>query len=130
MKNNLKNLIRDYKGNNMPKIDMHVHYLPQAYKDALLNSGEKNPDGFPTPKWEPEVHLKIMEKLGISKSMLSISSPHINFRNKSAARILARKVNKDGAELVKNILTNLWLFFIPINLVVFLKTLLKVYLFL
>lgn len=101
MGNNVENLIKDYKGNGIPKIDMHVHYLPQAYKDALLNSGEKNPDGFPTPKWDPEVHLKTMEQLGISRSMLSISSPHINFGDKSAAKTLARKVNEDGAELIK-----------------------------
>ncbi|WPC44038.1 amidohydrolase family protein [Clostridium sp. JS66] len=101
MGNNVENLIKNYKGNGIPKIDMHTHYLPQAYKDALLNRGEKNPDGFPTPKWDPEVHLKIMEQLGISRSMLSISSPHINFGDRNAAKILARKVNEDGAELVK-----------------------------
>lgn len=101
MGNNVENLIKNYKGNGIPKIDMHAHYLPQAYKDALLNRGEKNPDGFPTPKWDPEVHLKTMEQLGISRSMLSISSPHINFGDRNAAKILARKVNEDGAELVK-----------------------------
>ncbi|SMC23367.1 Predicted metal-dependent hydrolase, TIM-barrel fold [Clostridium acidisoli DSM 12555] len=101
MENNVENLIKNYKGNGILKIDMHAHYLPQAYKDALLNSGEKNPDGFPTPKWDPEVHLKTMQQLGISRSMLSISSPHINFGDRNAAKILARKVNEDGAELVK-----------------------------
>lgn len=101
MENNIERLIKNYKGNGIPKIDMHVHYLPQAYKEALLNSVEKNPDGFPTPKWDPEVHLKTMEQLGISRSMLSISSPHINFGDRDAAKILARKVNEDGAELVK-----------------------------
>lgn len=101
MGNNVENLIKNYKGYGIPKIDMHVHYLPQAYKDALLNSGEKNPDGFPTPKWDSEVHLKTMEQLGISRSMLSISSPHINFGDRNASKILARKVNEEGAELVK-----------------------------
>lgn len=38
MQINLENLIKDYKGNGIPKIDMHVHYLPQAYKDASLNA--------------------------------------------------------------------------------------------
>lgn len=33
--------------------------------------------------------------------MLSISSPHINFGDKTDAKILARKVNEEGAELVK-----------------------------
>lgn len=101
MENNLESLIKNYKGNGIPKIDMHVHYIPQAYKEALLSSVEKNPDGFPTPKWDPEVHLKTMEQLGITRSMLSMSSPHINFGDRNAAKILARKVNEDGAELVK-----------------------------
>lgn len=39
--------LKKYKGNVIPKIDMHAHYLPQAYNDALLNRGEKNSDGFP-----------------------------------------------------------------------------------
>lgn len=101
MKNDVENLIKKQKGNEIPKIDVHVHYLTQAYKDALLNMGEKNPDGFPSPEWDPEVHLKTMEHLGISSSMLSISSPHINFGDRNAAKILARKVNEEGAELVK-----------------------------
>ncbi len=101
MENNLERLIKNYKGNGIPKIDMHVHYLPQAYKEALLNSVEKNPDGFQTPKWNLEMHLKTMKQLGISRSMLSISSPHINFGDRNAAKILARKVNEDGAEIVK-----------------------------
>lgn len=101
MQNNMENLIKNYKGNGIPKIDMHVHYLPQAYRKALLARGEKNPDGYPTPEWNPEAHLEAMKHLGISTSMLSISVPHINFGDKNAAKILARKVNEDGAELVK-----------------------------
>ncbi|WP_242834284.1 amidohydrolase family protein [Clostridium pasteurianum] len=97
----MENLIKNYKGNSIPKIDMHVHYLPKTYREALLNSGEENPDGFPTPEWNLEMHLEAMKHLGISTSMLSISSPHINFGDKNAAKILARKVNEDAAELVK-----------------------------
>lgn len=91
----------NYSGNGIPKIDMHVHYLPQAYREALLVRGEQKPDGYPTPEWNPEVHLEVMKRLGISTSMLSMSSPHINFGDKNAAKILARKVNENGAELVE-----------------------------
>lgn len=83
------------------KIDMHVHYLPQAYREALLKCSEVNPDGFPIPMWSPEMHLESMKHLGISTSMLAISSPHINFGDTIAAKILARKVNEDGAQLVE-----------------------------
>lgn len=97
----MENLIKNYQKSNMPKIDLHVHYLPQAYTEALFDYyGETNPDGFPTPAWNPEKHLQFMEHLGITTSMLSLSSPHINFGDKKATKILARKVNEDGAELV------------------------------
>lgn len=82
------------------KVDLHVHYLPQAYREALLNCGAANPDGYPTPDWNPEQHLEFMEHMGIAASMLSLSSPHINFGDNNATRILARKVNDDGAALV------------------------------
>lgn len=101
MKNDTESLIKSYKEKGISKIDMHVHYLPQAYRKALLTRGEKKPDGYPTPEWNPEVHLEVMKHLGISTSMLSISSPHINFGDKNAAKILARKVNENGAKLVR-----------------------------
>lgn len=101
MNKNMESIIKNYKGNGIPKIDMHVHYVPQAYREALLNCGEENPDGFPTPEWDPKTHLQVAEQLGIATTMLSITSPHINFGDQHAAKILARKVNKDGAELVE-----------------------------
>lgn len=99
--NNMENIIKNYKGNCIPKIDMHVHYLPEVYNKALLNCGEENPDGFPTPEWNADTHLEVMKHLGISTSMLAISSPHINFGDEHAAKILAREVNEYGAALVK-----------------------------
>lgn len=87
--------------NDTHKIDLHAHYIPGAYKKALLECGEKNPDGFPTPAWSSEEHLEAMECLNITASMLSLSSPHINFGDKNAAKALARDANEYGAELVR-----------------------------
>ena len=111
MKNSIKRLVqnaalsymaKNYRNDDIAKIDMHVHYVPQAYREALLaNYGEKEPDGFPTPEWNPETHLEFMNKLRITTTMLSITSPHINFGDDNAAKILARKVNEDGAEVVR-----------------------------
>lgn len=88
------------KMKNASKIDVHVHYLPHAYREALIKSGEKKPDGFPTPEWNLDTHLGFMKNLGITTSVISISSPHINFGDEKAAKVLARKVNEDGAEIV------------------------------
>jgi len=96
----MKNLLSNYPGQGMSKIDLHVHYLPESYLEALLHCGEKNPDGFPTPDWNPKQHLEVMQHLGIQTSMLSLSSPHINFGDRNATRVLARRANEAGAELV------------------------------
>jgi len=85
---------------SIPKVDLHVHYLPQAYREALSNCAATNPDGFPTPAWNPEQHLEVMGHLGITTSLLSLSSPHIHFGDGKATKILARKVNDAGAQLV------------------------------
>ncbi|SHL57108.1 hypothetical protein SAMN02745136_05207 [Anaerocolumna jejuensis DSM 15929] len=69
------------KKKNMSKIDFHVHYLPKAYKEVMLKYCGERPDDFPTPDWDAESHLEAMDCLGISTSMLSLSSPHINFGN-------------------------------------------------
>src|SRR5262249_51178932 len=62
------------------KIDVHAHYLPDAYRAALLAAGHDRPDGFPqVPDWSVEEHLAAMDRLGIATSLLSISSPGIYF---------------------------------------------------
>lgn len=109
--NGLKKFLRDiylgylsknYKSSSVSKIDMHVHYIPKAYRKALIKYyGDNNPDGFLTPEWTIEAHLNFMEKMNISTTMLSVTSPHINFGDDNAAKVLAREVNEDGAELVR-----------------------------
>lgn len=101
MDRNMESIVKNYTGNGIPKIDMHVHYVPQAYQEALLINAKKNRDRFPTPEWDIKTHLDIAEQLGIVTSMLSITSPHIHFGDDHAAKVLARKVNEDGAELVR-----------------------------
>jgi predicted TIM-barrel fold metal-dependent hydrolase len=100
-KRNLQALLGSPKVGNSSKIDMHVHYLPEAYRESLLKSGEEKPDGFPIPNWSVEKHLEVMKHLGVTTTMLSMSSPHINFGDEEAAKILARKVNEDGAKIVR-----------------------------
>ena len=55
------------------------------------------------PEWSPESHLELMDKLNISKSILSISSPGTNMvpgDNKLAAKV-ARECNQYAADLKK-----------------------------
>lgn len=77
------------------KIDMHAHFLPPFYRDALLEHGYAHPDGMPgIPSWSPEAHLAYMDANGISKSILSISSPGTNLTHEIDRTVsLCRKVN-------------------------------------
>ena len=55
------------------------------------------------PEWSPEAHIELMDKLGIKKSILSISSPGTHLvpgDNKLAARV-ARENNQYAADLKK-----------------------------
>ena len=86
---------------NISKIDFHVHYLPKKYKEVMLKYCGERPDDSPTPDWDADSHLEAMDCLGISTSMLSLSSPHINLGDKELTKALAREFNEDGAALVK-----------------------------
>ena len=60
-------------------IDVHAHYLPAFYREALLQHGHAQPDGFPhIPDWSAEEHVAAMDRLGIARSLLSISSPGVH----------------------------------------------------
>lgn len=83
------------------KIDIHAHYLPDFYREALQRAGHAQPDGFPEiPTWSAPEHVAVMDRLGIAASLLSISSPGVHLADESAARDLARAVNEAGRRAV------------------------------
>lgn len=86
---------------NKPKtIDVHAHFLPPVYQDALRDAGMKTLDGgIPTPTWAPERALAIMDEIGITGAVLSVSSPHLNFVDSARAAILSRSINDYAAEI-------------------------------
>ncbi len=81
-------------------IDVHAHYVPEGYRQALLASGHGQPDGMPAiPEWSAEEHVAVMDRLGITTSLLSISSPGVHLDG-SATASHAREVNEDGRRAV------------------------------
>jgi predicted TIM-barrel fold metal-dependent hydrolase len=78
------------------KLDVHAHYLPGLYRDALRAAGHDQPDGFPyIPEWSAEEHVQVMDRLGIETSYLSVSSPGV-----LGDADLARAVNEEGRRAV------------------------------
>ncbi|WP_223262548.1 amidohydrolase family protein [Sphingobium sp. SCG-1] len=81
-------------------IDVHTHFVPDAYRSAASAAGHVKPDGMPAlPAWSEAEMLAMMNRLGIGTAILSISSPGVHFGNDAAARQLARTVNTEAARL-------------------------------
>jgi predicted TIM-barrel fold metal-dependent hydrolase len=81
-------------------VDVHAHFLTPHYVEAARAAGHEHPDGMPGwPNWNAGEHLELMDRWGIARSMLSISSPGTHFGDDAAARTLSRHVNDTGAEL-------------------------------
>ena len=83
-----------------PRIDVHAHFLPGFYRQALIEAGQIHPDGMPAiPDWSEQAAFDAMDKLGIRTAMLSISSPGVYFGDAQAASELTGRVNEEGARL-------------------------------
>jgi 6-methylsalicylate decarboxylase len=91
-------------------IDVHAHFLPDFYRQALVDHGHAQPDGFPhIPEWSADEHVAAMDRLGIATSLLSISSPGVHLADTAdasdqtgagATADLTRAVNEAGRAAV------------------------------
>lgn len=86
---------------DIPKIDLHAHFVPKAYIEAMNTYLGENPDRFPMPNFTEEQMMDFMDKSNIKYSVLSVSSPHINFSTKEVNKGIARACNEELAALVK-----------------------------
>ncbi|WP_420037342.1 amidohydrolase family protein [Streptomyces sp. cg28] len=81
-------------------VDVHAHFVTDGYVAAARAAGIDHPDGMPGwPEWSVGKQLDLMERGGIAKACLSVSSPGVHFGDDEAARALAREVNAFGAEV-------------------------------
>jgi predicted TIM-barrel fold metal-dependent hydrolase len=86
------------------RIDVHSHFLPPFYREALAQNGHTHPDGMPAiPEWSLEAHLDMMSVANVTKSILSLSSPgtHLNISDPSLMINLTRQCNAYAASLKK-----------------------------
>ncbi len=82
------------------RTDVHCHYLPAPYKSAMAEAGLQRVDGgMPIPSWSAENHLAMMQARGITTSILSVSSPGLQFLDNQGKVRVARAINEVGAQL-------------------------------
>lgn len=89
----------------MPKttIDVHTHFIPQSYLDALSSVGVSAKEvGFPLAVWNAQERLDLQEREGIQTEILSLSSPGLRYFQKDKAAQLCRGFNDELAEIVKS----------------------------
>ncbi|KAI4121176.1 MAG: hypothetical protein LQ338_006524 [Usnochroma carphineum] len=87
------------------KIDTHCHFVPDFYREILIETGHEHVDGMPAiPPWDAEEHLAFMSRASISKSIISISSPGVSpgpFDEELPVN-LAQQCNDVAADLKKS----------------------------
>jgi predicted TIM-barrel fold metal-dependent hydrolase len=85
------------------RIDVHAHFLPEAYARALAGAGLTTLDGgFPIPRWSAAAALDVMDRQEIATAIVSLSSPSAHFLPPAERPALVAAVNDAGAELVRS----------------------------
>ncbi|GGF96112.1 amidohydrolase [Rhodococcoides trifolii] len=83
------------------RIDLHSHFLPPRYRDALTASGYTAKSLAPVPSWSPAEALQFMDAHGIGTQVVSISDPGVGFLSGPAAVEMVRYTNDYAADLVE-----------------------------
>ncbi|TGN16800.1 amidohydrolase family protein [Leptospira ilyithenensis] len=83
-------------------IDVHHHFIPSFYTEALKKQGIHFIASAPIPSWNPRRSLDTMDLHGIRTAITSISSPGVYFGNADAACELARRCNEYAREIAEH----------------------------
>ncbi|MFT3723252.1 MAG: amidohydrolase family protein [Hyphomonadaceae bacterium] len=82
------------------RIDVHAHFLPEVYTDALARHGLTRLDGgMPIPTWNTALALTTMDKMEIETAIVSVSSPSTHFLPVQEKPDLCRQINLAGRAL-------------------------------
>ncbi|MDL2280909.1 amidohydrolase [Selenomonadales bacterium OttesenSCG-928-I06] len=88
------------------RIDVHHHYNPQIYTDALYKyTAGQGASGrlMPVNKWTMDMTLEIMDELQIDISILSTTDPGVApivRANREDGIAVCRKINEEAADLI------------------------------
>lgn len=82
-------------------MDVHAHFVTADYTAAAQAAGHEFPDGMAAwPSWSLDSQLNDMDRRGIARAVLSISSPGVHFGDDERASELAQKLNDEVATMV------------------------------
>ena len=85
------------------RIDVHAHFLPDVYAQALARAGLRTLDGgFPVPGWSAAAAIEMMDRQEIATAIVSLSSPSAHFVPPAERPALVAAVNDAGAELMRS----------------------------
>ena len=100
------------------KYDLHTHYYPDTFFDAIRESGgeynfAKDPVGrtiiqyqgsrffgITPPMTDPEKRIEDMDRVGIDVEVISLSTPNVFFAEAGSQAAIATMVNDSYAELI------------------------------
>ncbi len=81
-------------------IDIHHHFLPPAFAEALAQSGHPAAAQVLALAWSPEKSLAMMDEAGIETAIVSLSLPGASFRGAADPAPLARQCNEYAARMI------------------------------
>ncbi|GAA4088907.1 amidohydrolase family protein [Nonomuraea soli] len=83
----------------MSRVDVHQHLVPEPYARWLRSHGVDAPGGRPLPSWSPAEALEFMERQGIAKAVVSLTTPGAYLGDGGDAAYVARQSNTYAAQL-------------------------------
>jgi 6-methylsalicylate decarboxylase len=78
-------------------IDLHHHVVPPVYAAFLRDKGWT----LPLPPWSPESALASMDRFGIERAVLSLTTPGLYGASEAEGRTMARAINEACAEATR-----------------------------
>jgi predicted TIM-barrel fold metal-dependent hydrolase len=81
-------------------IDIHHHFLPQSFVEALDQSGHPAAVQAQALAWSPEKSLAMMDASGIETAIVSLSLPGASFTGAADPAVLTRQGNEYAARMI------------------------------
>ncbi|MET7778423.1 MULTISPECIES: amidohydrolase family protein [Streptomyces] len=82
------------------RVDVHQHIVPSFDRGLLTKAGIAEAGGRALPEWSPRAALEVMDLLGTTTAVVSVSTPGTGFLTEPGeAADLARRLNDSSASL-------------------------------